>query len=145
MNSRSSTALDHLDRLFNRGTVAGLSEGALLERYVAGRDEATFAALVARHGPMVLGVCRRLLRDERDVEDAFQATFLVLVRRAAVIRDGDRLGRWLHGVAHRVAVRARACRAPVRPRAIGGRANRVWHRGFGVGPRRAPRAGGDRR
>jgi RNA polymerase sigma factor (sigma-70 family) len=108
VNSHEGAVLDQLDRLFNRGTVAGLSEGALLERYVAGSDEAAFAALVARHGPMVLGVCRRVLRDERDVEDAFQATFLVLVRRAGAIRDGELVGRWLHGVAHRVAVRARA-------------------------------------
>ncbi len=108
MNSHAGAVLDQLDRLFNRGTVAGLNEGALLERYVTGGDEAAFAALVARHGPMVLGVCRRVLRDERDVEDAFQATFLVLVRRAGAIRDGDLVGRWLHGVAHRVAVRARA-------------------------------------
>ncbi len=108
MNSHACAVLDQMDRLFNRGTVAGLGEGALLERYVAGGDEAAFAALVARHGPMVLGVCRRVLRDERDVEDAFQATFLVLVRRAAAIRDGEGVGRWLHGVAHRVAVRARA-------------------------------------
>jgi RNA polymerase sigma factor (sigma-70 family) len=108
VNSHAGAVLDQLDRLFNRGTVAGLSEGALLERYVAGGDEAAFAALVARHGPMVLGVCRRVLRDERDVEDAFQATFLILVRRAGAIRDGDLVGRWLHGVAHRVAVRARA-------------------------------------
>ena len=71
-------------------------------------DETAFAALVSRHGPMVLGVCRRALRDEHDVEDAFQATFLVLVRRAGSIRDGERVGHWLHGVAHRVAVRARA-------------------------------------
>ena len=133
MNSHSGAVLDQLDRLFNRGTVAGLSEGALLERYVSGGDEAAFAALVARHGPMVLGVCRRVLRDERDVEDAFQATFLVLVRRAAAIRDGERVGRWLHGVAHRVAVRAQAhSAAPVRPRAICGRADRESERGFGV-------------
>jgi RNA polymerase sigma factor (sigma-70 family) len=104
----AGAVLGHLDRLFHRGTVAGLTEGALLERYVLDRDEAAFAALVARHGPMVLGVCRRILRDERDVEDAFQATFLILVRRAGAIRDGDLVGRWLHGVAHRVAVRARA-------------------------------------
>jgi RNA polymerase sigma factor (sigma-70 family) len=97
-----------LDRLFNRGTVAGFSEGKLLEQFVSERDEAAFAALVARHGPMVLGVCRRMLRNEHDVEDAFQATFLVLVRRAPGIRDGELVGHWLHGVAHRVAVRARA-------------------------------------
>ncbi len=108
MNAYAGAVLDQLDRLFNRGTVAGLNEGALLERYVSDGDEAAFAALVARHGPMVLGVCRRVLRDERDVEDAFQATFLVLVRRAGAIRDRDLVGRWLHGVAHRVAVRARA-------------------------------------
>ena len=108
MNSYAGAVLDQLDRLFNRGTVAGLSEGRCLDRYVADGDEAAFAALVARHGPMVLGVCRRVLRDERDAEDAFQATFLVLVRRAGAIRDGDLVGRWLHGVAHRVAVRARA-------------------------------------
>jgi RNA polymerase sigma factor (sigma-70 family) len=108
VNSYAGAVLDQLDRLFNRGTVAGLSEGTLLARYAADGDEAAFAALVARHGPMVLGVCRRVLRDERDVEDAFQATFFVLVRRAGAIRDGDLVGRWLHGVAHRVAVRARA-------------------------------------
>jgi RNA polymerase sigma factor (sigma-70 family) len=106
VNSYAGAVRNHLDRLFNQGTVAGLSEGTLLDRYVADGDEAAFAALVARHGPMVLGVCRRVLRDERDVEDAFQATFLVLVRRAGVIRD--LVGRWLYGVAHRVAVRARA-------------------------------------
>jgi RNA polymerase sigma factor (sigma-70 family) len=104
----AGAVLDHLDRLFHQGTVAGLTERALLQRYVLDRDEVAFAALVARHGPMVLGVCRRILRDERNVEDAFQATFLVLVRRAGAIRDGDLVGRWLHGVAHRVAVRARA-------------------------------------
>lgn len=94
--------------LFERGTVAGMGEGALLARFVGRRDEAAFEALVARFGPMVLGVCRRRLGDPHDVEDAFQATFLVLVRKAATIRDGDRLGNWLFGVALRVATRAHA-------------------------------------
>src|SRR5437868_5655112 len=81
------------------GTVTGVGEGQLLERFVTGRDEVAFEALVARHGPMVLGVCRRLLRDPMDVEDAFQATFLVLVRRAAAIRRRESLSPWLYGVA----------------------------------------------
>jgi RNA polymerase sigma factor (sigma-70 family) len=102
------TVPEALNRLFHRGTVAGLSEGGLLDRFVTEADESAFAALVSRHGPMVLGVCRRALRDKHDVEDAFQATFLVLVRRARSIRDGELVGHWLHGVAHRVAVRARA-------------------------------------
>ncbi len=75
----------------------------LLKRFVGERDEVAFAALVARHGGMVLGVCRRILHDEHDVEDAFQATFLVLVSRAKAIRDGGLLGHWIYGVAHRVA------------------------------------------
>ena len=108
MSHYAAAVLKQLDRVFNHGTALGLSEGKLLERYVAARDEVAFAALVARHGPMVLGVCRRILRDDHDVEDAFQATFLVLVRRAAAIRRRELIGQWLHGVAHRVAVRARA-------------------------------------
>ena len=70
-----------IERIFNQGSLTGLSEGQLLRRFAAG-DEAAFEALVTRHGPMVLGVCRRLLHDPRDVEDAFQATFLVLLRKA---------------------------------------------------------------
>src|SRR3954447_6451072 len=99
--------LRHLQRLFSLGTVAGLTEWQLLHRYVTRHDEAAFEALVARHGPMVLGVCRRVLDDPHDVEDAFQATFLVLVKKAGSIRDRDVLGTWLYGVARRVAVRAR--------------------------------------
>ncbi len=98
----------HLGQLFDGQSVAGLGEVQLLERFVERRDEPAFAALVARHGPMVLGVCRRLLADPLDVEDAFQATFLVLVRRAGSLRDRDRLAPWLFGVARRVATRARA-------------------------------------
>ena len=102
-----SPILTDIQRLFTNGTVTGLSESQLLERYVARGDEAAFEAILGRHGPMVLGVCRRTLSDPHDVEDAFQATFLVLVREADSIRDRDVLGTWLYRVARRVAVRAR--------------------------------------
>ncbi|HEV3163699.1 MAG TPA: sigma-70 family RNA polymerase sigma factor, partial [Isosphaeraceae bacterium] len=102
------TVLRHINRLFGLGTVSGLTEWQLLHRYVTSRDEAAFEALVARHGPMVLGVCRRLLDDPHEVEDAFQATFLVLVKKARVLRERDVLGHWLYGVAYRVALRARS-------------------------------------
>jgi RNA polymerase sigma factor (sigma-70 family) len=82
-------------------------DGELLERYVNGRDELAFAELVERHGPMVLGVCRRVTGDAHDADDAYQATFLVLVRRAAAVWPRDQVGNWLHGVAHRTAVEAR--------------------------------------
>ncbi len=108
MAGQQLAVMRSIGQLFCAGPVAGLDEGKLLERFAAARDEAAFAALVALHGPMVLAVCRRTLRDEHDVEDAFQATFLVLVRRAASIRDPGRLGPWLHGVARRVSLRARA-------------------------------------
>ena len=83
------------------------SDAELLERFVTERDESAFAALVSRHGPMVFGVCRRLLRQAQDAEDAFQATFLILVRKAASIGRRELLGNWLYGVAMRVASRAR--------------------------------------
>jgi RNA polymerase sigma factor (sigma-70 family) len=84
-----------------------LADRQLLERFVSTRDQAAFAALVERHGPMVHGVCRRLLRDHHEAEDAFQATFLVLVHKARSIRRPERLGPWLHGVAYRAAAQAR--------------------------------------
>jgi RNA polymerase sigma factor (sigma-70 family) len=99
--------LGQIDRLFREGTLGGLGDGQLLERYLSRRDEVAFEGLVDRHGPMVLGLCRRMLRDPRDIEDAFQATFLVLVRKAAAIRDRGLLSSWLYGVAYRVARRAR--------------------------------------
>jgi RNA polymerase sigma factor (sigma-70 family) len=103
--------LHQLERLFHHGTAVGLTEGELLERFVGGHDEAAFEALMARHGPMVLGICQRLLRDPNDVDDAFQATFLVLVRKAGTLRRRDLLGNWLYGVAHRVAIRSRGLAA----------------------------------
>jgi RNA polymerase sigma factor (sigma-70 family) len=101
-------SLRHLCHLFHEGTTVGLGDGLLLARYAADRDEAAFEALVARHGPMVLSTCRAFLKHEHDVEDAFQATFLVLVRKARSIRAGDALGGWLHRVAFRAAVQTGA-------------------------------------
>jgi RNA polymerase sigma factor (sigma-70 family) len=100
------SALRQIQGLFEVGTVAGLTDGQLLERYLASRDESAFAALVVRHGPMVLGVCRSVLNNAPEVEDAFQATFLVLIRKAGTIRGRDAVGAWLHRVAQRVAVQA---------------------------------------
>jgi RNA polymerase sigma factor (sigma-70 family) len=107
-NGQWAVVLRHVQRLFHGGSVSGLTEGQLLDRFVSDRDEVAFGALVARHGPMVLGVCRGVLNDPHDVEDAFQATFLVLVRKASGLRDQDLLGPWLYGVARRVSLRARA-------------------------------------
>jgi RNA polymerase sigma factor (sigma-70 family) len=100
-----------LERLFDRGVVTGLSEEQLLAQFIGERDQAAFEAIVTRHGPMVLKVCRQILSDPNDVDDAFQATFIVLVRRASSLRRKDLLGNWLYGVAYRVARRARSLAA----------------------------------
>jgi RNA polymerase sigma factor (sigma-70 family) len=94
----------------------GLTDGQLLTRFVAARDEASFAALVRRHGPMVLGVCSRLLRDFHDAEDAFQATFLILARKAGSVVKRESVGCWLYGVAYRTAQEARSASARRRER-----------------------------
>jgi RNA polymerase sigma factor (sigma-70 family) len=99
-------ALREIHRLFAEGTVAGLADGQLLDRFLATGDESAFAALVERHGPMVLGTCRAVLRNADEAEDAFQATFLVLVCKVRSIRNREALGGWLHQVAHRIAVQA---------------------------------------
>ncbi|WP_422931067.1 RNA polymerase sigma factor [Singulisphaera sp. PoT] len=110
-SSRDGAVLQGLSRLFGNGSVVGLTEWQLLERYRSQRDEVAFEALVARHGPMVLGVCRRILGNSSDVDDAFQATFLILVKKAASFRERDAIAHWLYGVAHRVALRARTVAA----------------------------------
>jgi RNA polymerase sigma factor (sigma-70 family) len=105
-HTASESISRHLESLFQGSSVAGLSDRQLLDRFTAARDpagEAAFAALVARHGPMVLNICRQLLGDHHHAEDSFQAVFLVLARRAPSIRDPDLLGNWLYGVALRTA------------------------------------------
>ncbi len=109
-DAASPSLVQQLGSLFDSGTAAGLSDRQLLERFVARRNEAAeaaFAALVARHGPMVMGVCRQLLGDRHHAEDAFQAVFLVLARKARSLRDPELLGNWLYGVALRTARKAR--------------------------------------
>ncbi|MDE2509443.1 MAG: hypothetical protein KGM43_19780, partial [Planctomycetota bacterium] len=105
--AHESSLSRRFDQLRTVGTAAGRSEGELIERFAETGDEISFEAILTRHGPMVLTVCRRILREEHDAADAFQATFLILVRKAGSIRNRETLGPWLHGVARRVAVRAR--------------------------------------
>ncbi len=109
---KSLPLADDLKTLFGAGALGPLSDRELLAYFVRREDraasEAAFSALVARHGPMVLGVCRRMLRDEHIAADAFQAVFLILARKACLVRVDDALGRWLYGVSVRVAGRARA-------------------------------------
>ncbi len=90
---------------------AALTDGQFLERFCYQQDESAFEALVRRHGPMVFSVCRRVCRHQQDAEDAFQASFLVLARKAKSVRPAEAVGNWLHGVAYRTALRARAIAA----------------------------------
>jgi RNA polymerase sigma factor (sigma-70 family) len=102
--------LRSIETLFGAGSVTGLSDGQLLDQFLLRRDdsaEVAFSALVARHGPLVWSICRSVLSDSHSAEDAFQATFLILVKKAASIRRRETLAPWLYGVARRVAVRAR--------------------------------------
>jgi RNA polymerase sigma factor (sigma-70 family) len=101
--------------------LAEATDGQLLDRFSARQEEGAFAALLLRHGPMVLGVARRVLRQEQDVEDVFQASFLLLARKVGSIRKRESVGSWLHGVAHRLAVQAkgRAARRQAHERRAG--------------------------
>src|SRR5262245_28203325 len=109
--SPMSEVIRHLRRAVLLREGAGLTDGQLLEDFLSRRDEAALAALVRRHGPMVWGVCRRVLPNYHDAEDAFQATFLVLVRKAASIVPRERVANWLYGVAPQTALKARATAA----------------------------------
>jgi RNA polymerase sigma factor (sigma-70 family) len=110
-----NTAVEKLRGLVAAGVFSAHSDGQLLELFLRRRDEAAFATLVQRHGPMVLGVCRRVLGDPHEAEDAFQATFLVLVRKAAGIRNRQGVSVWLYGVAWRTALQLKT-RAATRRR-----------------------------
>src|SRR5580692_6337125 len=88
----------------------GMSDAQLLAQFAAERDEAAFEQLVRAHGPMVLGVCRRVLNHDQDAEDAFQATFLVLARKAGSVQQAENLAGWLYRVAYRTALEARTMR-----------------------------------
>ncbi len=98
----------HIRRIALLHDNGDISDGWLLDAFLKTKDETAFEALVKRHGPMVLGVCSRLLRNTHDAEDAFQATFIVLLRKAHAIRNRDLLGNWLYGVACRTAMKVRA-------------------------------------
>jgi RNA polymerase sigma factor (sigma-70 family) len=122
MKGAMGAAIRQLDLLLQAGSMAGLPDAELLDRVVArepGSSSVAFEALLRRHGPMVLATCRGVLRHEHDAEDAFQATFLVLARRAGSLRSGDCLGPWLHRVALRASGRARAEAARRRDREAG--------------------------
>jgi RNA polymerase sigma factor (sigma-70 family) len=114
--STLNPVIDRLRRALLLQDGAGLTDGQLLESFVSQKDEATFAVLVRRHGPMVLGACRRVLGNPHDAEDAFQATFLVLVRKAASIVPREMVANWLYGVANRTALKARTMLARQRGR-----------------------------
>lgn len=106
--SQLSRLMRRLNRMLDGREAGGLNDADLLERFAVRRDEAAFEALVWRHGPMVHGLCRRLLRRAEDADDAFQATFLILVRKARSISKLASLSSWLYKVAYRVALEARA-------------------------------------
>lgn len=106
-STQAVVVLRHIRGLVASGENADESDGQLLERFTRLREESAFHALVRRHGPLVMGVCRRVLRNREDTDDAFQATFLVLARKAAAIGKRASLGSWLYKVAYHMAVRAR--------------------------------------
>jgi RNA polymerase sigma factor (sigma-70 family) len=131
MASNSSDSMHRqAQRLFNLGTLGSMNDAQLLDWFISERDdarEAAFEELMIRHGPMVFRVCRRVLRDTHDSEDAFQATFLVLAHRARSLRRRESVASWLFGVAYRVASRSRrtAARRQARDQRVAQRTSEV--------------------
>jgi RNA polymerase sigma factor (sigma-70 family) len=121
--------LGHIRRLAGARRVRELTDGQLLHRFAAHREETAFAALVERHGRLVMRVCRNVLHHEQDAEDAFQATFIVMARRAGSIQHVQAVGSWLYRVAHRIAKKAGAsmARRRIRERKAGNRIVRSAH------------------
>jgi RNA polymerase sigma factor (sigma-70 family) len=109
--AQMDTVIRHLRRAVLRQDGAGWTDGQLLASFIDHKDEAAFEALVHRHGPMVFGACRRVARNHHDAEDSFQATFLVLARKAPSVQPRERVANWLHGVALRTAMKAKAMTA----------------------------------
>src|SRR5271163_4771511 len=110
-NSPVNGLIQHFRRAALLHGAAGMSDGQLLDSYLRRGETAALEAIVQRHASMVWGVCRRLLHNHHDVEDAFQATFVVLVRKAATVRPREMVGNWLYGVAHQTALKAKAAAA----------------------------------
>jgi RNA polymerase sigma factor (sigma-70 family) len=110
VNSQSQIVVNCLRSLLAQGAPCEVSDAELLQRFVETRDNDAFSSLVLRHGPMVLGLSRRIVRDFQLAEDVFQATFLVLARKAPAIRGRESLAAWLHSVAVRMALRAQKSR-----------------------------------
>src|SRR5215831_7731213 len=104
---RMNRVIAHVRKIALAQDGATLTDAELLECFTAKQEEAAFEAILRRHGSMVFGVCRRVLRDTHDAEDAFQATFLVLARKASSIRSRELLANWLYGVAYQTALKAR--------------------------------------
>src|SRR5262245_38102620 len=111
MDQQRHAALQLIRRIADPNGSADLPDAVLLRQFVERRDQAAFAAIVQRHGPLVLGVGQRIMHNRADSEDVFQATFLVLVRKASSIVKQRSLGSWLYGVACRIALRAKGARA----------------------------------
>jgi RNA polymerase sigma factor (sigma-70 family) len=116
METRMAVDVHDVRTLSDVNALSKLSDAQLLDRFAARREEAAFEAIIQRHGPMVWGVCCRVLRDHHDAEDAFQATFLVLARKGSSVSMKEKLGNWLYGVAYQTAMKARTTRAKRRQR-----------------------------